>query len=788
MAGAKKAGVGISNSDIVNLDDTSAAIGAGSTVLSSAADAGIKVAAESKQDIANVSVSAGAGTESTGVGGVLGVIVSLNKAEALIGDGARVQSKGDVAVTATNDTNAVMVSGGIGGGKEVGVGAAVAANIIANKTLASIDDNAVVDATKNLTVAADADESAVSVTVAGAGGGKVGVAGAISLNVILSDTEASVGQGAKLNADAAWAHITGTSDQTVAITAHDDTVIVGVGGGVAGAGKVGVGAALDTAVMVIRDLQKNCPEDKHVQQLNLPGCIDFLLQNKWFGDKSGKGFYEKTNRKDDKGKPVILGLDLSSQQHVPEVKSDLESLKLSRQIEDLSKRLRALIQCNDAGGEFIRQTLGFLLAYTADRIPEITENLYAVDDAMKNGYAWELGPFEYWDAIGLEMGLELIRASGETPSNWVVQMQSNGVKSFYQHSDGMLTCYNPVSGKYDPVPDVEKKITINLLAGEKLVYSNPELKLWDIGEGVLCAEFCSKYNAIGEGILNGLNESVRIAEEQQWQGLVIGNNAPNFTVGANLMLIGMLAFQQEYDQLDMAVRLFQNTSMRLRYSSIPVIAVTQGYVFGGGTEFLMHCDGAVCAAESYIGLVEVGVGLIPGGGGTKEFAMRFADEIREGEVMIPQLIQKFRTIATASVATSAFEAYDLGYLSAQRDVVSLDLKAAIYHGKQKVIQLAPHYIRPLQRTEVMVLGRSGLGTLQAAAHTMYRGGYASEHDVKIANKIAYVLCGGDLSAPQMVSEQYLLDLEREAFLSLCTEPKTMERIQFMLENNKPLRN
>jgi len=240
--------------------------------------------------------------------------------------------------------------------------------------------------------------------------------------------------------------------------------------------------------------------------------------------------------------------------------------------------------------------------------------------------------------------------------------------------------------------------------------------------------------------------------------------------------------------LDMAVRLFQNTSMRLRYSSIPVIAVTQGYVFGGGTEFLMHCDGAVCAAESYIGLVEVGVGLIPGGGGTKEFAMRFADEIREGEVMIPQLIQKFRTIATASVATSAFEAYDLGYLSAQRDVVSLDLKAAIYHGKQKVIQLAPHYIRPLQRTEVMVLGRSGLGTLQAAAHTMYRGGYASEHDVKIANKIAYVLCGGDLSAPQMVSEQYLLDLEREAFLSLCTEPKTMERIQFMLENNKPLRN
>lgn len=545
---------------------------------------------------------------------------------------------------------------------------------------------------------------------------------------------------------------------------------------------------LDTAVMVIRDLQKNCPEDKHVQQLSLPGCIDFLLQNKWFGDKSGKGFYEKTSRKDDKGKPVILGLDLRSQQHVPEVKTDLESLKLSKQIDDLPKRIRALISCNDAGGEFIRQSVGFLLAYTADCIPEITENLYAVDDAMKNGYAWELGPFEYWDAIGLEKGLELIIGSGEKPAEWVVQMQRNGLKSFYQYSNGVVNCYNPVSGKYDPVPDVDKKITFNLLAGERLVYSNPELKLWDIGDGVLCAEFCSKYNAIGEGILNGLNESVRIAEENQWLGLVIGNNAPNFTVGANLMLIGMFAFQQEFDQLEMAVRLFQNTSMRLRYSNIPVIAATQGYVFGGGTEFLMHCDGAVCAAESYIGLVEVGVGLIPGGGGTKEFAVRFADEMREGEVLIPQLIHKFKTIATASVATSAFEAFDLGYLNAQRDVISLDLSAAIFRAKQKVIQLAPHYIRPLQRKDVAILGRSGLGTLQAAAHTLYRGGYASEHDVKIAKKIAYVLCGGDLSAPQTVSEQYLLDLEREAFLSLCTEPKTMERIQFMLENNKPLRN
>jgi 3-hydroxyacyl-CoA dehydrogenase len=288
--------------------------------------------------------------------------------------------------------------------------------------------------------------------------------------------------------------------------------------------------------------------------------------------------------------------------------------------------------------------------------------------------------------------------------------------------------------------------------------------------------------------LRGIQESIRIAEANGWKGLVIGNNANNFSVGANLMLIGMLAFQQEYDQLEQAVRLFQQTSMRCRYSSIPVVVATQGYVFGGAVELTMHCDAAVCAAESYFGLVEVGVGLIPGGAGTKEFALRLSDELKEGDVQIPQLIHRFKTLATAAVATSAFEAFDLGYLDARRDSVSINGSTHIYQAKQKVLQMSDHYLKPQMRNDIQVLGQSGLAALYVAAHSLKLAGYATEHDIKIAKKIAFVLCGGELSYAQRVSEEYLLDLEREAFLSLCTEPKTLERIQYMLENNKPLRN
>ncbi|MEZ4986622.1 MAG: enoyl-CoA hydratase/isomerase family protein [Saprospiraceae bacterium] len=289
-------------------------------------------------------------------------------------------------------------------------------------------------------------------------------------------------------------------------------------------------------------------------------------------------------------------------------------------------------------------------------------------------------------------------------------------------------------------------------------------------------------------MLRGINEAIQIAEDGDWKGLVIGNNATNFSVGANLMMIAMLAYQQEFDQLNMAVNLFQQTTMRCRYSAIPVVAATQGYVFGGGCETLMHCDGAVIAAESYIGLVEVGVGLIPGGGGTKEFALRASDSFFPGDVQIPTLIEKFKTIAMASVATSANEAFHFGYAQKHRDEVVLNKDRNIALAKHKVLDLARNYTQPIQREDITVLGRGGLAALYAAANELKLGRYASEHDIKIAKKVAWVLCGGDLTGTQQVSEQYLLDIEREAFLSLCGEQKTLERIQHMLQTNKPLRN
>ncbi|NOT36378.1 MAG: 3-hydroxyacyl-CoA dehydrogenase/enoyl-CoA hydratase family protein [Saprospiraceae bacterium] len=545
---------------------------------------------------------------------------------------------------------------------------------------------------------------------------------------------------------------------------------------------------LDTAVKVINDLQKNCPNDPFVQQMKLPEFIQFLIDNKFFGDKSSQGFYKKTTEKDEKGKPIILQLNLNSLEYERSLKPASEALNLSKQIEDLPKRLNAIIKSNDAGAELIKKSLAFLLSYSSHCIPEIAENFYSIDLAMRNGYGWEYGPFEYWDLIGFDKGLELIHSENLKAADWIYTMQKDEIHKFYSVENESLHYFNVNTHKFQELSGQQNNIQLSILEKIKTVYENPELKLIDIGNGVLCAEFRSKHNAIGEGILNGLNQSIKIAEHQNWKGLVIGNNANNFTVGANIMLIGMLAFQQEYDQLDMAVRLFQNTSMRMRYSKIPVVMATQGYVFGGGTEFLMHCDSAVCAAESYIGLVEVGVGLIPGGGGTKEFALRLSQEIQEGSILIPQLIQKFKTIATASVATSAFEAYDYGYLIHNRDSISYNNQMQISLAKDKVLELSKNYLPPVPQNQIMVLGRTGLGSLNAAAHSLLRGAYASDHDIKIAKKIAYVLCGGDLSYPQNVTEQYLLDIEREAFLSLCAEPKTLERIQYMLENNRPLRN
>ncbi len=544
----------------------------------------------------------------------------------------------------------------------------------------------------------------------------------------------------------------------------------------------------DTAVNVIKGLKENCPDDEQASTFEIPKYLEFLIENNYLGNKTGQGFYKKTKEKDENGKRVILALNLDTLEYEPSQRPDLPSLKAAKQIDKLDKRVQAMFDADDKGGELVRRSLLGLFAYVSNRIPEISDNLYSIDDAMKAGYAWDIGPFEYWDMIGIEKGIQMAEAQGETIAQWVKDMHAAGQETFYKREGGLKKYYDIESKVYKVVPGSDEFIILDNYRDRKPVMENNEVTLHDIGDGVLCLEFTSPHNSIGEGVLRGMNEAIQIAEEGDWTGLVIGNNAQHFSVGANLMMIAMLAYQQEFDELNMAVNLFQQTTMRCRYSSIPVVAATQGYVFGGGCETIMHCDAAMCAAESYIGLVEVGVGLIPGGGGTKEFALRASDAFFEGDVQIPTLIDKFRNIALANVATSAPQAFDYGYLLPEKDEVVINTQRNIAEAKAKVLELAEGYTQPLQREDITVLGRGGLAALYAAANELRLGNYASEHDIKIAHKVAWVLCGGDLTGQQQVSEQYLLDVEREAFLSLCGEQKTLERVQHMLQTNKPLRN
>lgn len=541
----------------------------------------------------------------------------------------------------------------------------------------------------------------------------------------------------------------------------------------------------DTTEKVIKGIKANCPNDEQVDIFQIPNHLAFLLENKFYGNKSGQGFYKRTNEKDKNGRRVVLSLDLETLEYRNFQKPAFASLKIKN--DDLKKQVKAISEADDKGGEFVRKSLLGLFAYVSNRIPEISDNLYSIDDAMKAGYAWELGPFEYWEAIGLKEGIEMAEKEGDSIADWVKEMVAAGHDSFYKREGGVRQYYDVASKSYKNIPGAESFIILDNYRDKAPVNKTSETILHDIGDGVLCLEFTSAHNSIGEGVLKGINEAIEIAEEGDWNGLVIGNNDTNFSVGANILMIGMLAAQKDFKQLDFAVNTFQQTVMRCRYSSIPVVAATQGYVFGGGCEITMHCDAAAVSAESYVGLVEVGIGVIPGGGGTKEFAVRTSDAFFAGDVQIPTLVKNFQTVAMASVSTSAAEAFNYGYLN-HKDFVVMNKDRAIAEAKAKVLELADGYTMPTPRTDVTVLGRTGLGALYTAANELRLGKYASEHDILIAQKVAYVLCGGDLTGTQKVSEQYLLDIEREAFLSLAGEQKTLERIQHMMQFNKPLRN
>lgn len=547
---------------------------------------------------------------------------------------------------------------------------------------------------------------------------------------------------------------------------------------------------LDTSVKVTKGVIENCPDDEYVKTLKdrpVPKATQFLLDNNFLGDKTGQGFYKKTNEKDENGNKIILALDLKTLEYKPRQKYQIPVVGIAKKIEIMDKRMKEMMHSEEKSGHFVRDLICGIFTYAANRIPEISDNVYSIDNAMKAGYAWIYGPFELWDLVGIKEGAEMAKSLGESVPEWIDGLISRGVNSFYISEGGKRKYYDLNSNSYQVIPGTEMSIHLDNYRSNTPVYKNSECIVHDIGDGVLCFEFTTKSNAIGEGIGQGAQEALNIAQNGDWAGIVIGNNAKNFTVGANLMNVGMAAMQKDFNKLEEMVNGFQQINMAIRYSTIPVVTATQGYVFGGGCEILMHSDAAVCNAESYIGLVEVGVGLLPGGGGTKEFALRASDLYFEGDVQMPTLIDKFRTIATATVSTSAYEGFKHGYLLKDRDTVEINLANTLSTAKAKVLSLARNYIAPTPK-EVTVLGRGGIAALYTAINEFFLGNYMTEYDQEIARKVAYVICGGDLTGQQKVSEQYLLDIEREAFLQLLGNQKTLDRIQYLLMNNKPLRN
>lgn len=429
-----------------------------------------------------------------------------------------------------------------------------------------------------------------------------------------------------------------------------------------------------------------------------------------------------------------------------------------------------------------------MFAYVQNRIPEISDELYRIDDAMKAGFGWENGPFEIWEALGIEQGVELMKSEGYNPATWITEMLSLGIKTFYKIEKGQTYFYDRYRKEYVKKSGQEGIIILNNFRSTKTIWKNAESSIIDLGDGILNLEFHSKMNTIGGGVLQGINKAIDLAEKD-FQGLVVANQGVNFSVGANIAMIFMMAVEQEYDELYMTIKYFQDTMMRMRYSSIPTVAAPHGMTLGGGCELCLHADKIIAVAETYIGLVEFGVGVIPGGGGTKELTLRAFDSLRKNDVEFNRLQEYFLTIAMAKVSTSAYEAFDLGILQKGKDVVVVNKMRQIAEAKKHALLLAEAgYTKPIERTDIRVLGQQLLGAFLVGIDSMKVGNYISDYDKKIASKLAYVMAGGDFSEPTLVSEQYLLELEREAFLSLCTERKTLERIQYMLKNGKPLRN
>ena len=557
---------------------------------------------------------------------------------------------------------------------------------------------------------------------------------------------------------------------------------------------------LDVLVHVVKNIYETAPNDESRERYKVPTLVEEMTKRGWLGDKTGQGFYKKV-RSD--GSKEILTLDVNTMEYRPRQKAKFASLEMGKTIEDTRERLRALLgplldsQKGDKAQQFLWGALSETCSYAARRVPEISDNVADVDRAMRWGFAWEFGPFELMDALGVKAFAEQLRKESRAVPPVIEKLLASGRKSFYEAEKGATSVFDIGSGRTKPVEEPKGVIILKSLkdAGRE-VERNPGASLIDLGDGVVCCEFHAKMNAIGADLIAMLHKGLKRLDTD-FDAMVIANQAVNFSVGANLMLVLVAAQEQEWDELHMAVKQFQNVNLAIKYAPKPVVAAPQGMALGGGCEVSLHAAKIQAAAESYIGLVETGVGLIPGGGGTKEMLIRANEHAAAGEDLdlFHALKPVFEAIAMAKVGTSAEECRDLGYLR-REDGVSMNRDRLVGDAKEVALALARGGYKPLaaswqegaQTTQIKVLGEQFLAGAKLAIHMMMRGGYASEYDAHVGRKLANILAGGALTAPQHVSEQYVLDLEREAFVSLCGEKKTQERIAHTLKTGKPLRN
>jgi 3-hydroxyacyl-CoA dehydrogenase len=547
---------------------------------------------------------------------------------------------------------------------------------------------------------------------------------------------------------------------------------------------------LDTLYHVAANVYDCMPTPEAKKPFEKPAILEEMMKRQWLGDKTKQGFY-KVQRNPD-GSKTILSLNLQTMEYAPQVKPDFPSLKAAKKVTDLGERMKMLCSADDRAGRFVWDMTKKGLLYAASVAQEIADDIFSIDDAMKWGFNWEMGPFESWDAIGVQESVSRMVAEGEEIPAWVKDLLESGKTSFYKAENGKRLYYDWKTGKYAPLPsDSRTFVLADIKKSKGVVCGNMDASLVDLGDGVACLEFHSQAQAIGPGLIEGIYMALEEIVRPGWVGMIVGNQAQNYCVGANLLMVVMYANEGKFDDIALASKGLQDALMAMKYCPKPVVTAPHSLALGGGCEIVMHGHKVVASAETYMGCVEFGVGLLPAGGGCKEILLRNMENLPATGPLpmdpLPAVGRAFETISMAKVSTSGPEGIKLGYMRTS-DKISINRDFHFHDAKREVLAMAAAGFRPPKPAKIKVVGESGRATLEAFTYGMWKAGYISAHDRLIANKIAYVLTGGPAPAGAEVSEQFLLNLEREAFVELCREEKTRERMQYMLMNNKPLRN